>query len=66
MDKVARVDAAKCVGCEACIFVCPVGVLEMADTKCLVREGCTGCGACVDICNWKAITMEAEGNNGGV
>lgn len=60
MTKIARVDAVRCVGCEACVYSCPVGVLEVIDTKCRVSEGCTGCGACVDLCNWKAITLEEE------
>ena len=67
MDKIARIDTLKCVGCEACIYVCPVSVLEVEDMKCRVKEGCIGCGACVDACNWRAITMVDESaNNGGV
>jgi len=50
----------KCVGCEACTYVCPVGVLEVIDMKCRVKEGCISCGKCVEECNWKAITLEKE------
>lgn len=60
MKKIARVDTMKCVGCEACVYVCPVGVLEVVDMKCRVKDGCIGCGACVDLCNWKAITLVDE------
>ena len=60
MDKIARVDTLKCVGCGECTYVCPVGVLEVVDTKCRVNEECIGCGACVDVCNWRAITLLDE------
>ncbi len=60
MDKIARVDTLKCVGCGECTYVCPVGVLEVVDTKYRVNEGCIGCGACVDVCNWRAITLLDE------
>ena len=60
MANIARVDTLKCTGCEACIYVCPVGVLEVIDTKCRVKEGCIGCGACEEACNWRAITLVDE------
>jgi len=55
-----KIDTMKCVGCGACTYVCPVGVLAVEDMKCRVKEGCISCGACVDECNWKAITLEKE------
>jgi ferredoxin len=66
MTKIARVDAMKCVGCGACVYSCPVGALEVIDTKCRVKEGCIGCGACVDLCDWKAIILEEEKLPGGL
>ena len=53
-----RVDLLKCVGCESCVLVCPVGVLAVEDMKCRVREGCIDCGKCVETCQWHAITLE--------
>jgi ferredoxin len=53
-------DLMKCVGCEACAYAYPVGVLEVIDMKCQVKEGCISCGECVKECNWKAITLEKE------
>ena len=55
-----KIDLLKCTGCEACIYVCPEGVLVVTDMKCRVKEGCTSCGKCVEECNWKAITLEKE------
>jgi ferredoxin len=55
-----KIDELKCTGCGACTLVCPVGVLEVMDMKCRVKEGCTSCGKCVEVCDWKAITLEKE------
>ena len=55
-----KIDTLKCVGCEACIYVCPVGVLELVDMKSHVNEGCISCGECVKVCNWQAITLIKE------
>ena len=55
-----KIDVMKCVGCGACTYVCPVGVLEVIDMKCRVKEGCVSCGKCIEVCNWMAITLEKE------
>jgi ferredoxin len=55
-----KIDTLKCTGCGACIYVCPVGVLEIADMKCKVNPGCISCGKCVPVCNFMAITLEKE------
>jgi NAD-dependent dihydropyrimidine dehydrogenase PreA subunit len=53
-----KIDPLICKGCGACIYLCPVNVLEMDDMKAVVKEGCISCGKCVDVCNWQAITLE--------
>ena len=55
-----KIDTLKCTGCEACVYVCPVGVLFVEDMKCRVAEGCISCGLCVDQCSWRAITLEKQ------
>lgn len=56
-----KIDTLRCTGCEACVYVCPVGVLMVEDDmKCHVSEGCISCGLCVDRCHWRAITLEKE------
>ncbi len=55
-----RVDEQKCVGCQDCLFICPVRVFEMRKGKAVVvdAESCCGttCRLCIHYC-WKdAIT----------
>jgi NAD-dependent dihydropyrimidine dehydrogenase PreA subunit len=54
----AVVNPELCIGCEACVGVCPVEVIEMQDGKAFVNEGCIDCGACEGVCPTVAITME--------
>lgn len=48
-----------CIGCGACVGVCPVGALSMDDEmKSVVDEGtCIDCGSCVSACPVEAITQ---------
>ena len=40
------VDREKCIGCESCIAVCPVGALNMVDGKANIdQDTCIACGA---------------------
>ncbi len=55
-----KIDTLKCIGCEACTFVCPVSVLEVVDMKCRVKDGCISCGKCVNECPFEAITLIKE------
>ncbi|MCC2113845.1 MAG: 4Fe-4S dicluster domain-containing protein, partial [Hyphomicrobiales bacterium] len=60
---VPAIDAGACVGCDACIRICPHGALAIG------RDGegrpgytveagrCTGCGLCRDICEAGAVTI---------
>lgn len=53
------VDREKCIGCEACLAVCPVGAITMPDGKSLIdAEVCISCGACVSECPVGAIASE--------
>jgi len=52
-----KIDKDTCIGCEACVAVCPVGALSMVDGKAHCDEGtCIDCGACVTTCPVQAIS----------
>lgn len=54
----AKVEAEKCVGCEACTSACPVEAISMSDGKAVVDAGaCIDCGACVGECPAEAISL---------
>ena len=54
----AAVDAALCIGCAACIDVCPMQAISMEDGLAVVAaERCTGCAACIPECPRGALSM---------
>ena len=59
LRKVAFIDEATCIGCTACIKVCPVdaivGTTKMMHT--ILAAPCTGCELCVPVCPVDCISM---------
>ncbi len=54
----AVVDQDACVGCEACVGVCPTSAIIMNDGKAKVDpDTCVECGACVATCHVSAISQ---------
>ena len=55
----AKVNKDTCIGCGACVGVCPVEAIKLEDDgKAVVDEGvCIDCGACVATCPVGAISQ---------
>jgi len=54
------INKAKCVGCGACVNVCPASVLELkAGKACVARpKDCLECRACRGACNYGAVEFK--------
>ena len=59
-DKTAKIDRSKCIGCGACISICPVHAIQMmTGWYCVVQEDkCVGCGKCMELCHKKAPQLQ--------
>jgi len=51
------IDTAVCIGCGACVPVCPFDALRIADDVAVVDERCTGCRACLTECPVDALSI---------
>jgi len=60
MLQVAYVEEAACIGCAACLKVCPTGALVGATKQIhtVLDDLCTGCGKCIEACPVPCITMQ--------
>jgi electron transfer flavoprotein alpha subunit/NAD-dependent dihydropyrimidine dehydrogenase PreA subunit len=54
------IDKDKCIGCGACIDVCPFGALSLVDDMVVVNDKCTGCGACLLACPMHALSLQEK------
>ncbi len=54
----AILDEELCIGCGACIDVCPEQAIDMGmDAVVIDRQKCTGCGSCEVECPNEAISQ---------
>ncbi|MEY3218915.1 MAG: hypothetical protein RIT27_272 [Pseudomonadota bacterium] len=48
-----------CIGCDACIKLCPHQAIELEDNNYLIHaKQCSGCMICVDVCENQAVNIE--------
>ena len=45
-----QAESDRCGYCGACVGVCPVGAIELAETRLLISEACFDCGLCLAAC----------------
>jgi L-aspartate semialdehyde sulfurtransferase ferredoxin len=67
LPKLIEVDCDKCVSCGACVSLCPVEAITMADDASVVfnKDKCVGstCSVCVDACPARAIKSVKQDNS---
>lgn len=57
------VDKELCIGCAACVSVCPQGVFELdkqGKANVINQEACINCQACEETCPVGAIKVKTE------
>ena len=59
-DPHAVVDSDVCIGCGACIGVCPVEAIHMSDSQTAYVDAaeCVACGGCTDTCPTGAVQIK--------
>ena len=56
----------RCGYCGACVGVCPVGAIELAETRLLISEACFDCGLCLAACPVGALKSQDEAATEGI
>ena len=54
------IDSDTCIGCGACVEVCPAGALSLVDGLAVADDRCTACGACLPECPVEALALPAR------
>jgi len=55
-----KLDVEKCIGCGACLAVCPHEVFALASSKAIIADldACMECGACAKNCPVEALSVK--------
>lgn len=53
----AKISGDKCIGCGACVEVCPVDAIKLQSGIAVVGDECVECGVCVNECPNEAIEV---------
>ncbi len=64
-----KIDRSKCVGCGACVEVCPGNLIRPGEDRkaCIKRiRDCWGCTSCVKVCPVQAISFFLGADIGGL
>ena len=61
-EHVALIDEAACIGCAACLPVCPTDAIVGASKRMhtVIAEDCTGCELCIIACPVDCISLESD------
>lgn len=61
----ASIAAENCTGCGACIDICPMEAIQMADsgTAEVNLARCIGCGLCLTACNFDAVKLNEKADS---
>ena len=55
------VDENLCLGCTACMRMCPTGAIRIRDGKAVISDNkCVDCGECIKICPHKALHIQQD------
>lgn len=53
-----KINSETCIGCSACVPVCPVDAIAMVEDKAIIdHETCIECGVCIAECPVEAIAI---------
>jgi len=52
-----EINTKECIGCGACVDVCPFGALKLVDNIAVADDKCTACGACLEVCPVSALSL---------
>lgn len=59
---IANVDEDTCIGCDACVDICPMEAVRLVDGIAMIDETrCIGCGVCAVHCDTEAIILKRTG-----